>query len=324
MLTWGLIPGHAGRTQRLINGANEDQGSSPATRGGRKWLTENLIPAGLIPGYAGRTSTAGPLTRRCAAHPRLRGEDQPQHQFGRMPRGSSSATRGGHVRAVHHGRETGLIPGYAGRTVSARPHTRTPWAHPRLRGEDAWDNRWYLHPSGSSPATRGGLLDDAQELVHSGLIPGYAGRTGGGRTSAPSSRAHPRLRGEDRDHLNPAMIRWGSSPATRGGHAVGVEGAASRGSSPATRGGRRLRDRHQRGRGLIPGYAGRTRRPPGRGQPWRAHPRLRGEDTGYRPPERALVGSSPVTRGGPRCPLPTCKEKRLIPGYAGRTGQSIS
>ena len=91
------------------------------------------------------------------------------------------------------------------------------------------------------------------------------------------------------------------------------------GSSPLTRGGRPTARVDAGEWGLIPAYAGRTRRRFAIVRATWAHPRLRGADL-----EAALlalrgVGSSPLTRGGLKILRLTPRHRRLIPAYAGRT-----
>ena len=152
---------------------------------------------------------------------------------------------------------------------------------------------------GSSPATRGGPVDSRVTEDLRGLIPGYAGRTGGSSSTRPAWWAHPRLRGEDPPSPISSAFTTGSSPATRGGLRRGRSSEAAA--------------------GLIPGYAGRT----GRGlairfRP-RAHPRLRGEDEDFHDIRHEELGSSPATRGGRVHRRAAPDRRRLIPGYAGRT-----
>ena len=337
----GLIPGYTGRTPHCRPGSSRpgahprlrgedafrdpslpnDQGSSPATRGGRGQHPVHCRGDGLIPGYAGRTHTADADAPPPRAHPRLRGEDDIRAQGGNAAAGSSPATRGGHPQQSPTRGGDGLIPGYAGRTPprprtrrSGRAHPRlrgedpgvssaealARGAHPRLRGEDPGAEQNMGTPQGSSPATRGGPGTGKPRHVCARLIPGYAGRTPGsgsppelrgglipgyaGRTarSRPGSwrtRAHPRLRGEDEKNEVYVVEGQGSSPATRGGH-------HHRGDDSG-------------GRGLIPGYAGRTPASRSTRATARAHPRLRGEDDLSPLLHTHLVGSSPATRGGP-------------------------
>ena len=72
-------------------------------------------------------------------------------------------------------------------------------------------------------------------------------------------------------------------------------------------------------RRLIPAYAGRTDGVfPVTVDGW-AHPRLRGVDTIRRCIPSRQVGSSPLTRGGPKNGKVRYGFKGLIPAYAGRT-----
>ena len=109
-----LIPAHAGKTRQRRSrsmairahprsrgenpcgrrDARWDRGSSPLTRG--KHRTARCIPGevGLIPAHAGKTRARSPLRSRSRAHPRSRGENQPDVQPGSASRGSSPLTRG--------------------------------------------------------------------------------------------------------------------------------------------------------------------------------------------------------------------------------------
>ena len=153
--------------------------------------------------------------------------------------GSSPLTRGAPTIHQAKAHQPGLIPAYAGSTLTPHCCAREQRAHPRLRGEHT-PSRWLvLGRQGSSPLTRGALRPTDQSVLDEGLIPAYAGSTGAQFTEATIGSAHPRLRGEhlrldcDDSHLK------GSSPLTRG---------ARVGDSPAGV-----------GVGLIPAYAGSTR-----------------------------------------------------------------
>ena len=50
-----------------------------------------------------------------------------------------------------------------------------------------------------------------------------------------------------------------------------------------------------------------------------AHPRSRGENVSFVPPETAFRGSSPLTRGKQVKANPTTGEVGLIPAHAGKT-----
>ena len=130
---------------------------------------------------------------------------------------------------------------------------------------------------GSSPLTRGKLGCPAHAGRTPGLIPAHAGKTTTSTPSRPTSRAHPRSRGENGGTQEGAHLGQGSSPLTRGKRAVAHE--------------------LNHTNGLIPAHAGKTGGssiPPG--LDW-AHPRSRGENSGSAYAEAEPVGSSPLTRG---------------------------
>ena len=117
--------------------------------------------------------------------------------------------------------------------------------------------------------------------------------------SALARPDHPRIRGEHRGVKQYASRKAGSSPHTRGAPGFGAVVDPER--------------------GIIPAYAGSTRRILWTGRRWRDHPRIRGEhhpNSRGPPPGR---GSSPHTRGARplrgRAPL----RRRIIPAYAGST-----
>mgnify|MGYP006926343944 CR=1 FL=1 len=94
---------------------------------------------------------------------------------------------------------------------------------------------------------------------------------------------------------------------------------SSDGSSPHTRGARDLRRSRALLPGIIPAYAGSTRRRlRGTACAW-DHPRIRGEHSAYSVDHVALMGSSPHTRGAPRSARGRGHHERIIPAYAGST-----
>ena len=91
--------------------------------------------------------------------------------------------------------------------------------------------------------------------------------------------AHPRLRGADTIQEDGILAWFGSSPLTRGGLTAD--------------------DFRDLMGGLIPAYAGRTRAIIEVTPSAAAHPRLRGADRFLKMGMFTLMGSSPLTRGGP-------------------------
>ena len=94
-------------------------------------------------------------------------------------------------------------------------------------------------------------------------------------------------------------VETGSSPRGRG--------------KPLNHGLQRLVD------GLIPAWAGKTRRRAGRSECSAAHPRVGGENADSMAEKLGLSGSSPRGRGKPARPHHDNWRVRLIPAWAGKT-----
>ena len=157
---------------------------------------------------------------------------------------------------------------------------------------------------GSSPLTRGKPRRASPTASCTGLIPAHAGKTCRRLRSSPHGRAHPRSRGENASVSHRYCVARGSSPLTRGKHAVLV--------------------RHVEARGLIPAHAGKTYRLASILEENRAHPRSRGENGRIQPGAPAARGSSPLTRGKRRIALLDELAAGLIPAHAGKTARTAA
>ena len=131
------------------------------------------------------------------------------------------------------------------------------------------------------------------------LIPACAGKTPWRTRSPPSSRAHPRVCGENIPRP-PRSIR-------------------SRGSSPRVRGKPSETTRTVRIAGLIPACAGKTSRASKSGTHLRAHPRVCGENLVSTKGTAKSTGSSPRVRGKRVEPRSRALTFGLIPACAGKT-----
>ena len=111
-----------------------------------------------------------------------------------------------------------FIPAYAGNSRQERPSGAKSTVHPRLRGELQIPGESSLDVYGSSPLTRGTPGADSSGCRNGRFIPAYAGNSATRVSLSTAVSVHPRLRGE----LLPALISWllrfGSSPLTRGTH----------------------------------------------------------------------------------------------------------
>ena len=157
---------------------------------------------------------------------------------------------------------------------------------------------------GSSPLTRGKLVNHSATTAAAGLIPAHAGKTPGSHSTGLSAWAHPRSRGENSHVHSNSNVLPGSSPLTRG--------------KPRVRHGARRRG------GLIPAHAGKTRDSVCGFLDLRAHPRSRGENRWSWRGIGVRRGSSPLTRGKRGSTLAARDRDGLIPAHAGKTHSTAS
>ena len=133
-----------------------------------------------------------------------------------------------------------LIPAWAGKTPHTGSRESHPAAHPRVGGENRKCLIGMVSKVGSSPRGRGKRRGACLRRVQRRLIPAWAGKTPSTGRRATTIGAHPRVGGEN-----------------------GVAGAvlvASGGSSPRGRGKLTFPISCRGGGGLIPAWAGKTRR----------------------------------------------------------------
>ena len=173
--------------------------------------------------------------------------------------GSSPLTRGKPLPDPDSPLTMRLIPAHVGKTAGLPQGPDRGWAHPRSRGENGHCVPDFEAGVGSSPLTRGKLVQGYITGALGGLIPAHAGKTEPYRTPNPADQAHPRSRGENT--LGSALAHQppGSSPLTPGKPPPrAVRGADLR---------------------LIPAHAGKTARSLGVLGRRGAHPRSRGENS---------------------------------------------
>ncbi len=315
----GLIPARAGRTSTPATrpscrwahprsrGADAAappmnagrRGSSPLARGGPLHTHTARWVSRLIPARAGRTPWRPGISPRTWAHPRSRGADSAADAAATTGTGSSPLARGGRCLRRGHPRPRGLIPARAGRTNYSARSRCGQRAHPRSRGADVGSLSTAVAPPGSSPLARGGRACVLPCNRGARLIPARAGRTSPTCCRRGRRWAHPRSRGADYRYGRLDLAAPGSSPLARGGLAA----VSTRLHGPR----------------LIPARAGRTSPTAASTCRHGAHPRSRGADAlaGVRVP--AVMGSSPLARGGRGERPGDDTAPGLIPARAGRT-----
>ena len=197
--------------------------------------------------------------------------------FEELDQGSSPRMRGTLRPAQRLRGVLGIIPAYAGNTLQSVTHLAALRDHPRVCGEHCSLGARMAEYTGSSPRMRGTrLCDHVPPNVH-GIIPAYAGNTLCSSSCHRTTRDHPRVCGEHCSSRCRAAFPTGSSPRMRG---TPPGGAAHRTRS-----------------GIIPAYAGNTRR-------WQRihdhewdHPRVCGEHSETFRNIVDAAGSSPRMRG---------------------------
>ena len=276
---------------------NIELGSSPHTRGTRIDADRYRPNTRFIPAYAGNAPRMPRRPTRSPVHPRIRGERKTSDLCKQHPDGSSPHTRGTLHRNVRNLVGRRFIPAYAGNASSACGQRSCSPVHPRIRGERLNQPHASARRYGSSPHTRGTLLESTTRLKQNRFIPAYAGNAARGIWSGPCWPVHPRIRGERTPWDSCCWAVVGSSPHTRGTHSQAAAVCA--------------------GKRFIPAYAGNARWWCRRQRALTVHPRIRGERLRLVGDWRAPVGSSPHTRGTPQEGEKHGRIQRFIPAYAG-------
>ena len=315
----GLIPACAGKTTACyelnsdmrahprVCGENDcllctqfrHAGSSPRVRGKRPMSIHKIKTAGLIPACAGKTRESAECASYVRAHPRVCGENGIARVMQITRYGSSPRVRGKRLPGRNGPCSGRLIPACAGKTPWPANYVPIKGAHPRVCGENGEASAKSRKSIGSSPRVRGKPLHLHVSHTVGRLIPACAGKTTSARSSLTSSKAHPRVCGENRHRAETLLQRLGSSPRVRGKPCPCSSNLACS--------------------WLIPACAGKTDADhvlPGR---QRAHPRVCGENRALISSRSANHGSSPRVRG--KLTQITCcqVDKGLIPACAGKT-----
>ena len=191
-------------------------GSSPLSRGIHMVKSQEEVRERIIPALAGNTAVRHASVWNPSDHPRSRGEYRDYPAWMSDTLGSSPLSRGIRIDQIiksHRGR---IIPALAGNTRPGGRRGGERQDHPRSRGE----YRFHAHRSpmdrGSSPLSRGILLECSQCLGCGGIIPALAGNTTVARQHAVTPSDHPRSRGEYASISLLDKLQTGSSPLSRG------------------------------------------------------------------------------------------------------------
>ena len=152
-------------------------GSSPRMRGTLSGDVSPVMSPGIIPAYAGNTPEHRQQRSSRRDHPRVCGEHFTTAKEWRPFAGSSPRMRGTPQPLSHLATLLGIIPAYAGNTVSRLRLNLRFRDHPRVCGEHEAVVIEFPHLTGSSPRMRGTPRHRSRALHGSGIIPAYAGNT---------------------------------------------------------------------------------------------------------------------------------------------------
>ena len=193
----GIIPAYAGNTlpqtrnrtahgdhprvcgeHPLVDGEpSKYPGSSPRMRGTRGSIQIVHARTGIIPAYAGNTDKTDRMTEKLRDHPRVCGE----HPYRIIPipedMGSSPRMRGTLSLVPVSASRSGIIPAYAGNTMSSDLTLKNLRDHPRVCGEHDVGRDERVELAGSSPRMRGTRVHRRLVRLKTGIIPAYAGNT---------------------------------------------------------------------------------------------------------------------------------------------------
>ena len=196
--------------------AGPPTGSSPRSRGTRYETLAPWAPDRFIPAIAGNTDVHGPSSMFTPVHPRDRGEHSSDRNRACPDAGSSPRSRGTLERGLRALGDYRFIPAIAGNTNKTGLTRWPPTVHPRDRGEHVWDLVFQRLQIGSSPRSRGTLLETIDNIPSSRFIPAIAGNTLSVSSSHSGIPVHPRDRGEHNTAIGPEANGIGSSPRSRG------------------------------------------------------------------------------------------------------------
>ena len=193
----GIIPAYAGNTAasipqvsaswdhpRVCGEHNDDTtpdygdvGSSPRMRGTLQTWLGGLVFRGIIPAYAGNTLCGYRGHGLAWDHPRVCGEHWTLNLSVTSWPGSSPRMRGTPHDVDHGAPELGIIPAYAGNTITLSAMHEAYWDHPRVCGEHATGASTQVNCTGSSPRMRGTPAVTEATNNTARIIPAYAGNT---------------------------------------------------------------------------------------------------------------------------------------------------
>ncbi len=131
------------------------EGSPPRARGAAARVVAGVAVRGITPACAGSRPPAPALACGDGDHPRVRGEQPVQFRRCVALEGSPPRARGADRLPLRRPLQQGITPACAGSRKPEVPDAHRCWDHPRVRGEQASDEREFVRNLGSPPRARG-------------------------------------------------------------------------------------------------------------------------------------------------------------------------
>ena len=153
-------------------------------------------------------------------HPRVCGEHAQETERRAQESGSSPRMRGTPSGHIQTDTRLGIIPAYAGNTISHGVRYAGLRDHPRVCGEHKITAGGASTEAGSSPRMRGTHLSAGASATYRGIIPAYAGNTCAQSSGSMAAWDHPRVCGEHGVEAASELVGEGSSPRMRGTRSV--------------------------------------------------------------------------------------------------------
>ena len=191
-------------------------GSPPRRRGKDK--AEHLVQdhIGITPAQAGKRCYLCASTKSSWDHPRVGGEKAKITPRLKRCRGSPPRGRGKAQSQSLLSTKAGITPAWAGKSWYPQLPVFWRWDHPRVGGEKCSLSSFLTLCSGSPPRGRGKGGFPCLAVLHPGITPAWAGKSGRVYESRAATWDHPRVGGE-KVVLDDWLRYWlGSPPRGRG------------------------------------------------------------------------------------------------------------
>ena len=146
----------------------------------------------------------------------MRGEDLKRARWSLVQRGSPPHARGRLFCVLADLIPSRITPACAGKTRPCQRGVNNIKDHPRMRGEDFGMGGILCHSVGSPPHARGRQREMSPSYASRRITPACAGKTLRRWEESVFKEDHPRMRGEDSNHLHCEGWEEGSPPHARG------------------------------------------------------------------------------------------------------------